>query len=82
MATPKEETHGASGAVSIDPSDAAVIEPHPRGLYFGAGGNVRVEFIDGTIVTMVDASAGIEHAWQVKRVFATGTTATDIVALY
>lgn len=75
-----ERQHSATGAVAVTPSDAATISPAPVCLYVGTQGNVAVEMADGTTATFVGAQ-GVLPA-QVRRVLATGTTATDILALY
>lgn len=77
-----EEMHGALGAVAITPSDTDVIEPVTRAIWVGASGHLRVEMQDGTVATLNNAQQGSPIPLFVKRVFATGTTATDIVALY
>lgn len=82
MASPDEAIHGASNGVDVTPNDAAAIEPAPRGLWVGTGGDVRVEWIGGNVTTMQNVADGTEISWQVNRVLATGTTATGIVALY
>jgi len=51
-------------------------------LYVGNTGNVRVLTAGNDDVTFVGIPAGAFVPVQVKRVFATNTTATDIVALW
>jgi hypothetical protein len=51
-------------------------------LYVGNTGNVRVLTAGNDDVTFVGIAAGAFVPVQVKRVFATDTTATDIVALW
>ena len=51
-------------------------------LYAGNTGNVRVLTVGNDDVTFVGIPAGSFIPVQVKRVFATNTTATDIVALW
>jgi hypothetical protein len=50
-------------------------------LYVGVAGDVKVEMANGTIVTFTAAANGY-HPIQVKKVFATDTAATNIVALW
>lgn len=71
----------AERAVSITPSDATDFKP-TRGIYVGAAGDVAVDMADGTAVTFTELSAGVVHPLSVKRVYSTGTTATNILALY
>lgn len=77
-----EGVFGAVGGVAVTPSDTLSITPVPRALWVGVSGDLSVEFIDGTSVTLSGASAGVPLALQVSKVMATGTTATNIVALY
>ena len=51
-------------------------------LYVGGAGNVRVLTSSGADLTFVGIAAGTFMPVQVKRVFRTDTTATDIVALW
>ncbi len=53
-----------------------------RGLYIGAAGNVVVDMAYGTTITFVGVQGGTILPIQVTRIYATGTTATNIVALY
>ena len=60
-----------------------------RGLYVGTAGNVTVIFAAdttnsgaGTAVALKNLAAGVAHPFRVRRVYSTGTTATDVVALY
>lgn len=76
----EKDTVSPSGAAVVEPSDATVLDT-TRGLYIGAAGNLAVEMIDGDLVTFVSMSVGFAPL-QVKRVLATGTTATSILALY
>ena len=53
-----------------------------RGLYVGALGDVAITSGAGDEVTLVGLTPGVVHPFQVKRVKATGTTATNIIAVY
>jgi hypothetical protein len=68
-------------ARAITTSDSTNIAP-TRGLYIGAAGNVVVDMAYGTTITFVGVQAGTVLPVQVTRIYATGTTATSIVALY
>ena len=71
-------------ASAITPNDAEDIIA-TAGIYVGVSGDLRVtlaEMADGSHVTFTDLAAGIIHPLVVKRVWNTGTTATDIVAVY
>lgn len=51
-------------------------------LYIGGDGDVRVTTAGGDTVTFVGLTAGSFVPVQVLRVWVTGTTATDILALW
>jgi hypothetical protein len=53
-----------------------------RAIYVGVSGHIAVQGEDGTSVTFYNAAAGSILALQAKRVLSTGTTATNLVALY
>lgn len=69
------------GAVAVTPSDSDALAT-TTALYIGVAGDVTVDLKDrGTSVTFKAHPVGYLFA-RVKRVYATGTTATDILALY
>lgn len=49
-------------------------------LYIGSDGNVKVETSGGNVVTYVGLKGGTFLPIQVYKVFATGTTSTDLIA--
>ena len=72
------------GAVVVTPTDdPSKSIPTTRGLYLGVGGDVVVYFPDtGTQpITVKNAPQGY-NSLQVFQVLATGTVATNILALY
>lgn len=77
-----DATVPAHSAAAVTTSDSAVI-PVTRALYIGTAGNITVTMaVDGTSVLFVGVQGGTLLPLQVTRVYATGTTATNIVALY
>ena len=72
----------ARHAAAVTPDDGADLEPHARGLYVGAAGDVSVTTIGGDSVTFQGVPAGAVLPVLVARVSATGTTASGIVALW
>lgn len=73
-------TAPASKATSVTPSDATVFEVC-RALYVGTTGNIAVRMADGTSLTFTSVPVGILPI-QVDMVKSTGTTASNIIALY
>ncbi len=56
-----------------------------RGIYVGVAGDVALYGADdavGTSVVFKNLVAGVVHPLAARRVLSTGTTATDIVAVY
>lgn len=65
---------------NVTPSDTTHLG-NVRSLFVGGAGNVVAEDVDGGTGTFV-CTAGTLLPIEAKRVYATGTTATNIVALY
>lgn len=70
-----------SNAADVVPSDSTDLPMIPRALYCTGIGNVRVTMRSGAIVTL-PMLAGAPLPARVSRVWATGTTATGIVAVW
>ena len=58
------------------------IPPTCRAVYIGGAGNVKVDMADGSTVTFEAVPVGTFMPIQVRKVYATGTTATNIHALF
>lgn len=68
-----------TGASAVTPSDSTDLAEISLNLYVGTPGAVKVTMFDGSTVTYANLAAG-RHPLRVKRVWATGTTASGIVA--
>jgi len=78
-----DATVSAHRASAVTTSDATIYGQPTRALYIGAAGNLTVDMADGgSSVLFVGVQGGTLLPIQVTRVYATGTTATSIVALY
>lgn len=51
-------------------------------LYVGTGGNLTITTLGNQTVTLANVPSGSYVPIQVRRVWATGTSATNIIALY
>ena len=70
----------ASQLASVTPSDTADLLQASRALNVAASGTVRITTVQGSTAT-VFVAAGIAFPVRAARVWATGTTATGIVAM-
>jgi hypothetical protein len=75
-------TRPADKAVAITPSNSTDLTTPTRGIYVGVSGDLTVDLVKGgTQITFVGLAAGIIHPIAAKRVYATGTDATDILGI-
>lgn len=72
----------AGSATAITPNDDTDLATETRSLYVGGAGNVSVILAnDADPVTLTALAVGVLHELRVRRVRATGTTATGLVGL-
>ncbi len=71
----------AGDAFDITPSDVTDLESITRGIYCGIDGDLHVIMKSGREVTFKNLAGGMAHGMRVSKVFATGTTVTDILGL-
>lgn len=69
-------------AVLVSPDNDTDLAVASRGIYVGGTGTLKVTMLGGEAVTFTAIAAGVFHRLRVTRVWATGTTATTIHALY
>ena len=69
-------------AAAILPADGADLGCVTRAVYVGGGGDLRVRMQGGAEVTLAAVPAGALLPLWVSRVLASGTTATDLLALW
>lgn len=73
----------ADDALSVTPSDTVDLSKGiSSGVYVGGSGDLNVTLRNGTTIKFVGLSAGIIHPIAAKRIHATGTTATNLIAVY
>lgn len=71
----------ATGAAAITTSDSADLATAALGIYVGVAGDVKVDMVNGdSAIVFKAAPVGILRV-HAKKVYATGTTATNLVAL-
>lgn len=66
--------------VTVTPSNSVNLPAPTRGLHIGTAGNISIEMSNGTVV-FPNVQVGIFPV-QCTRVNATGTTASNIVAMW
>lgn len=69
-------------SIAVTPSDSNLISPEFRALYIGGSGDVRIQDLAGNQTTFKAVPTGLILPVFGNIVFASGTTATFIVALY
>lgn len=66
---------------AVAPSDGADLADVTRAVFVGGSGSLAVVFTSGTEVTLTGVAGGSVLPLRVRRIKATGTTATGIVGL-
>lgn len=74
-------TIGCDHAVAVTKSDSTILTP-TQALFVGGAGNVAVVTVGGETVTFTGVIAGSILPVRVVQVLATGTTATNIAAIW
>lgn len=83
VAMAKSQSTPACKAAAVTPHNTNELTQVTRALYVGGAGDVAVILRDDTVaVTFVGVAAGTILPLRVRLVKVTGTTATNIVALY
>lgn len=68
--------------ISVTPSDTVDLTVGDALIYVGGAGSIKLKLASGNDVTFSEVPAGMFMPVLAKRVFSTGTTATNILALY
>ena len=72
----------ASNAFAVTPADGSNLTHAARALFVGGAGDVKVDTLGGDTVTFTGVLAGSILPVRILKVYATGTDATNIVAVY
>lgn len=75
-------TAPGQSAAEITPNNSTDLTTATRGIYVGVSGDLKVDTLKGDTVTFVGLSAGVIHPIRATRIYATGTDADDIVAVW
>ena len=69
-------------AISITPNDIEDLTNATTAIFVGVDGDLKVTLVGGQTVVLKNLAAGMWHPICAARVFATGTTATDILGAW
>lgn len=72
----------ATSAAAVTPHDTNELSNVTTRVFVGGAGNLKVTMMDGTDVTFTGVTAGSVLPIRVRRVYSTGTTATNIAAMW
>lgn len=83
----KDRARAVSGkgkiAQAVTLSDSAEVSDVPFNIYVGTGGDLKVDTEDGQTVTLKNVPSGTYIDFiKVKKIYSTGTRASDIVAIH
>lgn len=84
MPTPTQQgsnPNTAIDAAAINPSDATELTVPCRAVYVGESGDLKIKTLGGNEICFPGVPAGI-FPIGARQVFLTGTTATNLIALY
>tara|TARA_R100001224_G_C4029922_1_gene152686 strand:- start:383 stop:655 length:273 start_codon:yes stop_codon:yes gene_type:complete len=70
-------------AQEVTLSDSAEVSDVPFNIYVGTGGDLKVDTEDGQTVTLKNVPSGTYIDFiKIKKIYSTGTRASDIVAIH
>jgi len=75
------DTPNYGNAAAVTPHNTNELAKATRAVWVGGAGNLKVTMVSGEEVTFNSVPAGTELRIRAKIIWATGTTATNIVAL-
>lgn len=75
-------TTPARRAAAVTPDDSTDLTDVPRALWVGVAGDISLIMQDDTAAVIITGATVGYHPLRAKRIRSTGTTATNIVALY
>ena len=75
-------TASARAGFAVAPHDEDDLPFETRGLYVGSSGDIVLHLASGDEITLANVPGGTVLPLRVRRVVATGTTATQLVGLY
>ena len=68
---------------AVTTNDNANVSDIEFKIYVGTGGHLKVDTTDGQTITLKNIPSGTFIDWiEIRKIYRTGTTARDIVAIY
>lgn len=75
-------TSPAIDGQAVTPSNTSDLPHVSRAIYIGASGDIAVELVSGASVTFKSVPAGAMMPLRARKILSTGTTGSEIVALW
>lgn len=72
----------AERATAITPDNDDDLGFLTRFIFVGGAGNLKLDTVGGDTITLIGVTTGSVYPIRAKKVYATGTTATNLVGLY
>jgi hypothetical protein len=79
---PNDPSYSAGDCIAVTPHDTNDLVAITSGISFGTAGNLTIITPNGRTVTIPGLAAGVIHPIRAKRIKATGTAASGIVAYF
>lgn len=76
------EVESARSASALTPNDGALLPRVTRAITLGVAGDIVVDMADGSNVTIKGLTVGVMYYIAIRKLYATGTTATNIIGYY
>ncbi len=78
----KGDETGYIGAADVTKHDTTELAIYCRAVFCGGAGNLKVTCVDGSVATFTGVTAGQIIPVAAKLIWSTGTTTTNMTALY
>lgn len=82
IGSPESRQLPAIDAAAVTPHDTNDLTFTTKAIFVGGAGNLKVKTLVGNDVTFTGVTAGTVLQIHAQRVYSTGTTATNIVAMF
>jgi len=74
---------GGDNAITVTPSNTVDLGVLAKRFYVGGTGAIKVDTANGVTITFTAVPVGVfDTGCRIKKVYSTGTTATNIIGIY